>query len=270
LKTIFNIDRLPLFALLGAVLVALGLAFAGAPAHAPKSVGDDAQRLVAILQYLGSDYPAAVASQDAGELTEQRSLSAEAVSTAARLADPRFTPRVTSIDARVARGDDAAGVAADCASLVDDLVAAAGLLRAPSAPPDLAEGARLYQQNCVACHGATGHGDGVAAAAMKPRPVDFHSDEVMAGLTPFKAFNVIRYGVNGTAMVPITGLDEAQRWALSFYVFTMRQPACDRAPPAVTLDELANTSDARLASAHGSGALACLRRNLPQLDPAAL
>ena len=142
LKAIFNIERLPLVALLVAVLVALGLAFAGAPAHTAKAGGGDAQRLVAILQYLGSDYPAAVASQDAGELTEQRSLSAEAVSTVARLADPRFTQRVASIDARVARGDDPAGVGADCASLVDAVVAAAGLLRAPAAPPPHAAGAR--------------------------------------------------------------------------------------------------------------------------------
>ena len=270
LKAIFNIERLPLISMLGAVLVALGLALCGAPTHTAKAGGGDAQRLVAILQYLESDYPAAVASQDAGELTEQRSLSAEAVSTVARLADSRFTQRVASIDARVARGDDPAGVGADCASLVDDVVAAAGLLRAPSAPPDLAEGARLYQDNCVSCHGATGHGDGLAAAAMKPRPVDFHSDEVMADLTPFKAFNVIRYGVNGTAMVPITSVDEAQRWALAFYVFTLRQPACDHSPSGVSLDDLANKSDAQLASARGVGEVACLRRKLPQLDPPAL
>ena len=30
----------------------------------------------------------------------------------------------------------------------------------------------------------------------------------MAGMTPFKAFNVVRFGVKGTAMVPFTGLDE--------------------------------------------------------------
>jgi high-affinity iron transporter len=105
---------------------------------------------------------------------------------------------------------------------------------------------------------------------MKPRPVDFHSDEVMAGLTPFKAFNVIRFGVKGTAMVPIDGLDEKQRWALAFYLFSLRQPECDHAPPATTLDELANTPDPALARAHGAAQVACLRRRLPGLDGQAL
>ena len=31
----------------------------------------------------------------------------------------------------------------------------------------------LYRRRCAACHGATGRGDGVAAAAMQPRPRDF-------------------------------------------------------------------------------------------------
>lgn len=271
LKATFNIGRLPLLALVGAVLAALGLALSGPAPEAAKAGGNAAQQLVAILQYLQSDYPAAVASRDAGELAEQRSLSAEAVSTAARLDDAsRFAPRLASIDARVARGDDPAGVSADCASLVDDVIAAKGLSRAPSAPPDLTEGARLFNENCVSCHGATGHGDGLAAAALKPRPADFHSDEVMRGLTPFKAFNVIRFGVKGTAMVPVANLDEGQRWALAFYLFTFRQPACDHSPPRVSLDELANRSDDELSSSNGAGEVACLRRKPPQLDAPAL
>jgi high-affinity iron transporter len=271
LKTIVNIGRLPLILLLGAIAAALGLAMSSPARQTARAATGDAQRLVAILQYLESDYPAAVAGQDAGELAEQRSLSAEAMSTARGLDNPsRFAQRVASIDARVAQGQDPVGVSADCASLVDDVVAAAGLLRAPSAPPDLEEGARLFQQTCVACHGATGHGDGPAAAALKPPPADFHSDQVMSGLTPFKAFNVIRFGVNGTAMGPMANLDEAQRWALAFYVFTLRQPPCDHAPAGVTLDALANRSDAQLAATSGAAEVACLRRKLPQPDPPAL
>jgi len=136
--------------------------------------------------------------------------------------------------------------------------------------PDIEHGARLFAESCATCHGPAGHGDGPAAAALKPRPADFHSDEVMAGLTPFKAFNVIRFGVNGTAMVPSTGLDEKQRWELAFYLFTLRQPACDHAPPRVALDELANRSDDELAKSVSPSDVACLRRRLPELDAPAL
>jgi high-affinity iron transporter len=274
LKATFNIRRrLPLIALIGAILAAALFAFRGrAPASPASTVAaDDTQHLVAILQYLESDYPAAVASGDAGELAEQRSLSAEALAATTRVPEVfRFGARVASIDARVRQGDDAAGVSADCASLVEDVIAATGIMRAPSAPPDLTEGARLFAQSCASCHGATGQGDGTAAAVLKPKPANFHSDEVMADLTPFKAFNVVRFGVKGTAMAPFTNLDEPQRWALAFYVFTLRQPACDHAPPGASLDALANGSDAKLAGAFGAGEVACLRARLPQLDGPAM
>src|SRR5579862_1609038 len=171
LKSTFNVGHLPLLALAAAILAALGLALSKPAAEAPNVRTSDPQQLVAILQYLESDYPAAVASGDAAELAEQRSLSAEALSTAARLSDvDRVASRVASIDERIARADDPRGVSADCASLVDDVIAATGLSRAPSSPPDLVEGEHLFKTSCAQCHGATGHGDGLAATSLKPRP----------------------------------------------------------------------------------------------------
>ncbi|MDP9149015.1 MAG: cytochrome c/FTR1 family iron permease [Myxococcota bacterium] len=285
LKTTFNIRRWAAFLAVALAMLALVvLAFRGGRAspleqsRASSVGGSDAQHLVAILQYLESDYPAAIASQDRGELAEQASLSAEALAVAKRL--PRLGPfvaRVASVDEQVRRaGEGAQGtegakeVAAACASLVDDLVTATGISRAPGAPPDLAEGSRLFAQNCAACHGLGGHGDGPAAAALSPKPANFHSDAVMARLTPFKAFNVVRFGVKGTAMVPFDGLDDRKRWALAFYVFSLRQPECDHAPPRVPLEALANSSDEDLAKSAGAGEVACLRRRVPELDAPAL
>jgi high-affinity iron transporter len=273
LKSTFNIRRFTGLLLLG---LALGVAlfFSWRLPHgavAEPGASGDAQRLVSILQYLESDYPAAVASEDAGELSEQRSLSTEAVAEVGRLpAASGFAARVASIDTRVRAAQDPGGVSAECASLVDDLVAATGIARAPSGVPDIDRGSRLFAESCATCHGATGHGDGPAAAALKPRPADFHSDEVMEALTPFKAFNVIRFGVQGTAMAPNAGLDDKQRWALAFYLFTLRQPPCDHVPPRTSLDELANRSDGELAKSIGPGDVACLRRSLPELDARAL
>ena len=262
-----------MFALLAAVVGAIVLAsWRSGPSTASTGTGaSDPQQLVAILQYLESDYPAAIASHDAGELAEQRSLSGEALSTVTRIPSvARFASRVAAIDARIGRGEDPAGVGADCAALVEDVIAATGITRAPSTPPDLDEGSRLYTQNCVSCHGASGHGDGVAAASLTPKPADFHADQVMSDLTPFKAFNVIRFGVKGTAMVPVADLDERKRWALAFYLFTLRQPPCDHRPARLSLDDLANRSDADLARSSGAGEVACMRREVPQLDAASL
>jgi high-affinity iron transporter len=271
LKANFNIARIAaLSLLLAGIGVVLVLALKGPSAHV-ASPNADAQRLVSILQYLETDYPAAIASGDAAELAEQRSLSAEA--TAEVKSVPivsSFAGRVASIDARVGAGQDPAGVGADCASLIDDLIAATGIARGPGALPDLEEGSRVFAQSCATCHGATGNGDGPASAALKPKPADFHSDDVMKALTPFKAFNVVRFGVNGTAMAPFTDMEDARRWAVAFYVFTLRQPACDHAPQRVSLDQLANDSDDDLAKASGAGEVACLRRKLPELDAPAL
>jgi high-affinity iron transporter len=270
LKTTFNIRRVgaplglaPLAVLL--LLFALHCGGSGPTPTAPQEA--DPQHLVEILQYLESDYPAAVASGDKGELAEQRSLSAEAVSMAGEI--PRlqaFRPRIAALDARVQEADDGPGVGAECARLVDDLVVATGIARTPSAPPDLEEGAQLFAQTCATCHGPNGQGDGPAAAALSPKPANFHDDAVMAGLTPFKAFNVIRFGVKGTSMAPFEALDEKQRWALAFYLFSLRQPACDHVPARVSLDTLANSSDSDLSRTNGVGELACLRRKLPELD----
>jgi high-affinity iron transporter len=278
LKSIVNITRsygrrLALLVALLAVASLVVWALRREPTAEPvvSSPTVDAQRLVAVLQYLESDYPAAVASGDKGELEEQRSLSAEATTIAGRLSTaPGFAPRVVAIDARVREATDPEGVSADCAAIVDDLVASVGISRAPATPPDLGEGARLFAANCATCHGATGKADTPVAVTLKPRPVSFHSEEVMGALTPFKAFNVIRFGVNGTAMAPFTTLDEKQRWALAFYVFSLRQPPCDHKAPAVSLDRLANLTDEELGKSAGEGEVACLRRALPELDPPAL
>jgi mono/diheme cytochrome c family protein len=37
----------------------------------------------------------------------------------------------------------------------------------------LEEGRKVFEANCLPCHGAEGKGDGVAAAALDPKPRDF-------------------------------------------------------------------------------------------------
>ena len=49
--------------------------------------------------------------------------------------------------------------------------AAAALLSVPSVAS--ADGKSDYETYCVTCHGATGKGDGAAAAALDPKPRDF-------------------------------------------------------------------------------------------------
>ncbi len=50
-----------------------------------------------------------------------------------------------------------------------DLIA--WMYRSRTTPERLAEGRQLYQQNCAACHGETGKGDGVIAPSLKKTPM---------------------------------------------------------------------------------------------------
>lgn len=42
----------------------------------------------------------------------------------------------------------------------------------PAAPANVEAGKRLFEQDCAACHGAHGHGDGPAAKTLDPPPAN--------------------------------------------------------------------------------------------------
>ena len=93
-------------------------------------------------------------------------------------------------------------------------------LRSPF-PPDaasLARGKALYDQQCVACHGPSGRGDGPLGRTLRPRPADFR-DHMAAGHTDGELFNWVTNGVPETAM-PAYGdqLSEADRWHVINYI----------------------------------------------------
>jgi len=225
-------------------------------------------RLVGILQYLESDYPAAVASGSASELEEQTAFSQEALAAAKEIGAPAqpFLPRLESLSRRVQHAEDPQGVSRDCTALVEELVAAGGLARSPRRAPDLGNGQALYTTNCAICHGQDGSAQVALAKTMAPPPTNFLDPERVSGLTPYKAFNALSFGITGTAMPAFVTLEEKERWEVAFYLFTLRQPPCDHSPPRASLEELANTPDPTLVQKYGNAELACLRRKMPDAD----
>ncbi len=59
---------------------------------------------------------------------------------------------------------------------------------------DAARGGEIYKIYCVACHGETGKGDGITAAALDPKPADHTNKEVMSKLTDKEIFTAIKDG----------------------------------------------------------------------------
>ncbi len=100
----------------------------------------------------------------------------------------------------------------------------------PSDQRSVADGKASYAQNCVVCHGATGHGDGPGAAALNPKPLDL---TVHVGLHPDgQLFDWISNGIQRTAMPPWKGkLTVQQRWDLINYLRTLSVTG-DAAPAA--------------------------------------
>ncbi|MFZ5469773.1 MAG: FTR1 family protein [Myxococcota bacterium] len=244
----------------------VGALWVSAPARAQGS--DEWHRLVGVLQYLEADYPGALASGDPFELAEQRSFVGEAAQTV-RALGPQAAPFVERIDAvrsRIEAGADPEGVRAECAALVEELVAAGGLARSPRRPPDLERGRALFATACAACHGVHGDGQAELSSTMNPPPASFLDPERMSALTPYKAFNTISHGVTGTAMPGFAAVDEDERWDLAFFVFTLRQPPCDGQPPRSSLEQLSTTTDEELARAFSPQDVACLRRKTQRPD----
>lgn len=204
-----------------AFLIALSaLAHAGDPA-------DDARRIVAILDYVATDYGGAVRDGvvlNEGEYAEQTGFVEDAARIAASLPPSKLdtVAGMAALQEDVARLAPAASVAADAAHLRAGLVEAYGVSLVPGAPLSRTKGSSLYVENCASCHGTSGGGDTDTARQLTPPPRNFRDPEVMEVLSPARAFNALTDGVSGTAMPAFTQLSIADRWDLAFYVFTLR------------------------------------------------
>jgi len=99
------------------------------------------------------------------------------------------------------------------------------------------KGKAIFTASCVACHGADGKGDGVAAAALTPKPRNFTSkDGWINGPKLSGIYKTLSEGITGSAMVAFTNLSPADRFALAHYIRKTFVPD----PPQDTPDDISN------------------------------
>jgi high-affinity iron transporter len=178
-----------------------------------------------LLDYLAVDYPGAVSDgrvispSEFAEMTEFSGSVRERLAGLPRTAaQPRLVQAADDLKTAIARKAPASEVAERAHNLGADLLKAYPTALAPTAPPDLARGAKLYVEQCAACHGVTGHGDGPNAKGLDPQPVAFSKIERARQRSVFGLYQVIGQGLDGTAMPSFSALPAQERWALAFYV----------------------------------------------------
>jgi high-affinity iron transporter len=196
-------------------------------------VSEQVRRLAAILDYIAADYPGAV---DDGvvvvqfEYDEQLAFLTDADSLAASLPRPvdasvDVAADLAAVRALVTEIAPAGEVSAAARAARRRALDAYGVVLAPTVSPSLERGRELYAENCTACHGATGGGDGIRAAELDPRPRSLLDPEVMADMTPARAFSALTDGLDGTGMASYGLLPASDRWSLAFFVPTLRHDA---------------------------------------------
>lgn len=228
-----------------AVVVALFPSLGRAEETAPS-----AQVAWRLLDYLAVDYSGAVANGaviSASEYAEMQEFSTSVRERIASLppvsAQPALVREADDLVAAIARKAAPQDVETRAHQLASHLLVAYPMPLAPSSAPDLARGAALYAEQCSACHGATGRGDGANARGLNPPPVAFADATRARQRSTFGLYQVISQGLDGTAMASFAHLPSDDRWALAFYVgrFAFDEDAARRG-------EQIWTSDAQLRS----------------------
>lgn len=82
-------------------------------------------------------------------------------------------------------------------------------------------GAEIFKNNCVACHGEQGHGDGPAGASLNPQPKNL--PELASIVGDDYLYWRINTGKPGTSMVGWKGiLTDEQIWQVVAFIRTLK------------------------------------------------
>jgi high-affinity iron transporter len=247
-----------IFILAGAFLL-LAPACARTPAAPPHPVeGTDAERVVALLDYVSGDYALNHkdgAPESRAEYEEQLRFAGDARQLVGRLLGPGeeggpLRRRLAEVESRVRAQASPEAVAEACRAAREEAIIRFGLRTTPAERPSLVRAEALYAESCAICHGARGDADTEQAQRLDPTPARFRSPDRLRDLSPFRVYNSLTFGVPGTAMASFESLSPADRWNLAFYVLRLgHEGEPQRGPVDLTLAELASGSDRDLLQA---------------------
>ena len=215
-----------------------------------RAVTQNPSIVVHLLDYLAKDYGGAVQNGKViseSEYAEQKEFveivlkSAQDIEVFKR--DQAFENGIALLDKKIKSKADFSEVARMARTLQARAIELAGIEVAPVAWPKLSVGKALFQQNCAACHGDSGKGDGLAGTNLNPRPSNFWEMDRKRESSPYQYFNTIRLGVPGTPMVAWSHFSDDETWSLAFYVKSLGFSHVVDDKPALDLKNVASLKD---------------------------
>jgi high-affinity iron transporter len=213
------------------------VALAQTPAQAQTPDAEAARRIVATLQLAAQEYRLAWEGgvlAKPGEWVEAQLFVGEARRSALELAPALrgwVAPRLTALEQRLAGRMPADSLALEAGDIERRLTVVLGVAldERPAREPSLASGARIFRQQCAACHGELGRGDGPAGAVLTPRPANLTAPALLASRTPLDIYRRVTHGTPGTAMPSFGGsLSKEQRWDVVSHVFAFSDTTARR------------------------------------------
>lgn len=213
------------------------------------------EKLIFLLQYLGTDYGAAVESgQIVSEFEYQEMLefSQLLVENYQQLdPEPEILDGLQNIQEIIHEKGEWGALQAIAQKLLPMLAEQLHVISYPNVVPSLSHGREIYQIHCIQCHGSSGDGDGPAAKDLDPAPRSF-MEERMNHLAPHQVYNAVTFGIEGTEMPTyLDSLRDQERWDVAFFVLTFRQsfnPVVPKSVLPVSLKDLATHTNEELVS----------------------
>ena len=103
---------------------------------------------------------------------------------------------------------------------------------------DLRSGAQIFAENCTACHGITGQGDGELVQSDQIENIpNFTDPSAIEGQTIEDYFEIITNGRLDTLMPPWgNALNNDERWAVAWFVYTLNDIDLTFSPPEFTAE----------------------------------
>jgi high-affinity iron transporter len=216
----------------GALLMANALFSASIFAQQSVSIDvvNQSRQILQMAEYIGVDYSAAVVDGEvasADEFAEMQQFASLILQKSAALQDAHeanFDLSQTSVMANARALQQAilakspiADIKSQTQQIRQHLLAMSPALQLPDQLLPQSQVQNLFEDNCSACHGPAGEGNGPLAKSLSPQPTDFTEKQRALNRSLLGLFDAISAGLDDTAMRAFTELNDRQRWSLAFY-----------------------------------------------------